>query len=293
MPQKSISAFDLVAGKTVAEHFEIVRPHRQSDLTTTYEARDTRSGERRELMLFPAALFDSAEQVAEFCEAWEAWSGITSPHVNRVREVVRFEDDNVLLVTDFPEGRSLRTLLDEVGPMPQAQARDLGLQLLDGLIAAHAAGQIHGDVKPSTIRVTEGKDGLRARLIDGGVTAALWNAKHLGERTALIGTPFYAPVEQFGGDSPDVPSDVYNVATVLFEMLTGVIPWPGKNFLEVFQAKLEKSPPSMSRRAPKVEIDPDLERVVVSGLLTDKRERYATSQAFRDALAELTDLPGA
>ncbi len=287
MSHESISAFDLASGNTVADRFAIERPNRQSDLTTTYEARDAETGDRCELMLFPAALFEGADQVAEFCAAWEAWSRVESPHVNGVREVLRFEDDNVLLVTELPEGRFLRAVLDENGPLPQERVRELGGQLLDGLVAIHAQGLVHGDVKPSTIRVVGELDAPRALLIDGGVTTALWNAKHLGERTALIGTPFYAPVEQFGGDSPDVASDVYNVATVLFELLTGVIPWPGKNFLEVFQAKLEKTPPSVAARAPKISVDPELEQVVVTGLLTDKRERYGSSEAFRDALAGL------
>src|SRR6185295_19899496 len=109
-------------------------------------------------------------------------------------------------------------------------------------------GLVHGDIKPSTIYVDAKSKKLGPQLVDGGITPGLWNAKHLGERTALIGTPFYAPVEQFGGESPDVQSDVYNVATVLFEMATGVLPWKGKSFLEVFQAKLQKTPPSMKAR---------------------------------------------
>ena len=289
MSNKSISAFDLAPGKTVAQHFTIVRPNRQSDLTTTYEVRDERNGQCCELVLFPAVLFEHREQLDGFCEAWRTWSGVQSPYVNRVLEVVRFDDDNVLLVSEFPKGRSLRAALDEVERLPQARVRALGVQLLDGLMAVHAAGLVHGDVKPSTVRVVDDGDDWQAQLIDGGVTTALWNAKHLGERTALIGTPFYAPVEQFGGDSPDVASDVYNVATVLFELVTGVIPWPGSNFPEIFQAKLEKAPPSMGRRAPEVSVDPDFERVVVTGLLTDKRERYGSALAFRDALAELSD----
>jgi serine/threonine-protein kinase len=142
---------------------------------------------------------------------------------------------------------------------------------------------VHGDVKPHTIQVDEHKS-LRVVLADGGITPGLWSAKHLGEKTALIGTPFYAPIEQFGGESPNVQSDIYNVATVLFEITTGTIPWKGKSFIEVFQSKLEKRPPAMKSRAPKVEVPAALEDAIAGGLMADKSERYATADEFRKQL---------
>ena len=119
------------------------------------------------------------------------------------------------------------------------------------------------------------------------MTPGLWNAKGIGDRTTLIGTPYYAPVEQFGGDAPTVTSDIYNVATVLYECLTGVLPWPGKTFLEVFQAKLQKTPPPMAERAPGVSVDPQLEAVITRGCQADRHERYASAEEFGEALAAL------
>jgi serine/threonine-protein kinase len=113
----------------------------------------------------------------------------------------------------------------------------------------------------------------------------LWSAKHLGDKTALIGTPYYAPVEQFGGEAPDISSDIYNVATVLYELATGVVPWPGKSFLEIFQAKLAPTPTPMRERVPGCEVPASLEEVIKGGLLTDRRERYTDAGTFRDLLA--------
>jgi len=204
-----------------------------------------------------------------------------------VRELMLVSDGTLIEVCDPPPGRSLRERMKETGAVPQAEAVDLGLQILDGLMAVHERGLVHGDVKPQTIFVAEREEGPHAALVDGGITAALWNAKHLGDHTALIGTPFYAPVEQFGGESPDVQSDVYNLATVLFELLTGVLPWPGKTLLEVFQAKLERRPPSMRQRAPQIEVQEDLEAAVICGLLADREARYADAAAFHAALEPL------
>ena len=203
-----------------------------------------------------------------------------------MREVLDLENSNMALLTDFPAGRSLRVLLSDEGRLPEAQVLELGRQLLDGMSEIHARGLVHGDIKPQTIFVEDGpQNGV---LVDGGITTGLWNAKHLGEHTALIGTPFYAPVEQFGGDSPGVQSDIYNLATVLFEVACGVLPWPGSSLLEVFQAKLDKQLPSMASRAPGVEIDPALSEAIAVGLAADRGERYPTAGAFREALEAVT-----
>jgi len=201
--------------------------------------------------------------------------------------VLAMPQNTTIVVADFPEGATLREWLAKNGRMTPAQTMHLGLGLLEGLAEIHHADLVHGDIKPQTIFVTEQDGGVSGTLVDGGITTGLWNAKHLGEHTALIGTPYYAPIEQFGGESPDVQSDVYNLATVLFECLTGVLPWPGSSMLEVFQAKLDKHAPSVKKRAPKIDVPPDLEAAIVKGLLADKRSRYAGAGEFRDALAHV------
>ena len=125
-------------------------------------------------------------------------------------------------------------------------------------------------------------------LVDGGITPGLWTAKNLGEKTALIGTPYYAPPEQFGGGAPDVRSDIYNVAAVLFECLAGVLPWKGRSFLEVFQAKLDRAAPSVSARAPHVAIDAALAQAISKGCMADPAERHVSAAAFLDQLTGIS-----
>ncbi|MCB9903205.1 MAG: protein kinase [Planctomycetes bacterium] len=226
-------------------------------------------------------MFESVEQSSGFAARMQAWAAIDSPHVLKVREGQCLADGTVLLVTDFPAGTCLREWLNEEKRMDPARVRGLGLELLDGLRTIHGAGAVHGDVKPNTIFI--GKPGA-SQLVDGGITSGLWESKHLGDKTALIGTPFYAPVEQFGGESPDVRSDVYNVATVLYELCTGVVPWPGKSFLEVFQSKLQSRPPRMAERAPGVSVPAALEEAIVGGLIAEARDRYASAEKFAQQL---------
>lgn len=284
MSQTSPSPFDLRPGTVLRERYELVRPFRQGGMSTTFEVTDGREGVRRELQVFPAALFEGREQAHEFARSLAHWREIEHPAVLRVREVEAYDDGTILLVTDFPRGEALRDRLKRDGREPAATARAVGIALLEGLCAIHERGQIHGDVKPSTVWVDDEGGDLRPVLTDGGITLGLWSAKHLGDKTALIGTPFYAPIEQFGGDPPNVQSDLYNVATVLYELVTGVVPWSGRSFLEIFQAKLEKAPPTMRERAPSVEVPEDFEDAVRGGLMADRHERYASADEFLDAL---------
>ena len=283
MTTKTLTLFDLAPGRTLLDRYRIRRANRHGGMSTTFEVEDQDDGEKLEVQVFPAALFENRQQADEFAQSMARWKMVHAKAVLAAREVHALEDGTILYVTDLPPGRSLRAWQKEHGRATPAQTVTMGFQLLDELVAIHAAGLVHGDIKPHTIHIEERK-GIRVTLVDGGITPSLWSAKHLGDKTALIGTPFYAPVEQFGGESPDVQSDVYNLATVLFESATGVLPWAGSSFLEVFQAKLDKHPPSMRRRAPGVEVDPGLERAIVGGLLADRRERYGSAAAFREAL---------
>lgn len=276
---RSLTLFDLQPGKTVLDRFEIKRAHRHGGMAAVFEVSD--GGAPRELQVFPAAMFEGAPQSTTFATRMQSWTKVDSPHVLKVREAQCLPDGTVLLVTDFPKGVCLRDWLNDEQRMEPARVRALGLELLDGLSTIHAAGAVHGDVKPNTIFV--GKAG-ESQLVDGGITSGLWESKHLGDKTALIGTPFYAPVEQFGGESPDVRSDVYNVATVLYELCTGVVPWPGKSFLEVFQSKLQSRPPRMAERAPGCSVPKELEEAIVGGLIAEARDRYASAEKFAQQL---------
>lgn len=282
MQDATFSPFDLVPGKEVAGRFQIEGASRQNGFGTAFLAHDKQEDRPCELIVFASNLFDGAEQAEEYRRALAPWTEVDSAHVARVHEVLLLGGDTLVQVCERPEGVPLRARLKESGRSEAGVAVRFGMELLQGVLAIHERGLVHGDIKPQTIHVTaeEGGSELHGILLDGGVTGGLWSAKHLGDRTALIGTPFYAPVEQFGGEAPDVQSDVYNVATVLFELITGVLPWPGKSLLEVFQAKLDKRPPVIAVRAPEVEVDLDLERVLTRGLLADRSERYQSAAAF-------------
>lgn len=284
MTRSQLSLFDLAPGKVLLDRYRIDAPHRENGMSAAFRVTDQAEDAERELQAFPASLFEGKHQADAFGETLNGWAELDDAAFARVREVEVLGDGAVIVVSDFPEGRALRDELEERQRFEAQDVIDLGVALLDGLQGAHGRGLIHGDIKPATVFVGD----LGPVLVDGGVTPGLWAAKHLGTRTALIGTPYYAPIEQFGGDAPDERSDLYNLATVMYELLTGVMPWKGRSFIEVFQSKMQPEAPSMRSLAPDVEVDPDLERAIAKALRGKRQERHASAEEFRGALAELS-----
>ncbi|MEC8513300.1 MAG: serine/threonine-protein kinase [Planctomycetota bacterium] len=279
-----LSLFDLAPDKVLLDRYRILSPHRENGMSAAFRVMDESTSEERELQAFPASLFENSKQANSFGEALREWAHIHSEAIVSPEDIEVFEDGAVIIVTPFPEGTALRTAFKENGRFSAQEVLALGSSLLEGLETCHEAGVAHGDIKPTTIFM--GASG--PSLVDGGVTPGLWAAKHLGTRTALIGTPYYAPIEQFGGDCPDARSDVYNLATVMYELLTGAMPWRGRSYIEVFQSKMQPEAPSMRSIAPDVDVDPRLEAAIAQALRGKRMERHESAAAFRSSLAELS-----
>lgn len=278
----SLSLFDLKPGKVLLDRYRIQQPHREGSISATFAVEDAEDGSSRELQVFHAGLFEGPAQGAQFAERIASWQSVTVDGIAQLHSVEALDDGAVLLVTAFPDGPSMRTWLKEGSPMAPADVVLLGKRVLRALQVVHAHGLIHGDIKPSSIHLPAGVG--EALLVDAGITPAMWAAKHLGTRTALIGTPYYAPIEQFTGDSPDELSDLYNLSTVMYELVTGVLPWSGAGYIEVFQSKMQPRPPAMSQRAPGVEVPRGLEEAIATGLSANRRERHPDAASFLEQL---------
>ena len=262
MTTSRLSLFDLAPDKVLLDRYRIHSGHRENAAFRVHDLKDKEA--ERELQAFPASLFENVKQAEAFASTLRGWADLESDAVLALLDVVVLDDGAVLSISEFPTGTGLRDVVAERKVLPEKEVVELGIALLDGLEQAHDAGLIHGDIKPGTIFM--GEDGAGPVLVDGGVTPGLWAAKHLGTRTALIGTPYYAPLEQFGGDSPDERSDMYNLATVMYELITGVMPWIGKSYIEVFQSKMQPTAPTMRSMAPGLEVDRDLEAAIATAL---------------------------
>jgi serine/threonine-protein kinase len=206
-------------------------------------------------------------------------------HPNLVRALPpRREKTRVYLVMEYVEGTSLAQLLRERGALPPAEALEVAGQTCDALVYLHARGIAHHDVKPDNVLLTAGG---RVRLLDLGI-AHLETARRLtvSGLSASIGTPDYMAPEQLHGRAGDARADVFALGTMLYEMLTGRLPYAGADWEERLRAKRLEDPTPPSAHVPG--LSPALDVVVMRAIEPAVAGRY---QAAADLLADLRSPP--
>ncbi len=179
----------------------------------------------------------------------------------------------VYMVVEWANGRLLRSILNEEKRLPIERAVHLTLKICDALDYMHKRGIVHRDLKPENVMVD---DSDNIKLIDFGI-AMKEDARRLTfvNLSATLGTPDYISPEQVKGQRGDQRSDMYALGIMLYEMLTGQVPFTGPNPLAAMNERLLIDPPSP--RSLNAEISPELEEIVYRALERDPRHRYATA----------------
>ncbi len=269
----------------VLGHFRLVEQIGAGGMGIVFRAHDLRLQRDVALkILNPKTLSDPSGR-RRFRREALVLSRLNHPNVESVYEFP--SDEGVdYIVMEFVPGTSLDDRLHR-GPIPEAEAIDLGVQLARGLAAAHARGIIHRDLKPGNLRVTPenvlkildfGLSQLFASPDDETVTETVADSSH----SVLGGTlPYMAP-EQLQGKPPDTRSDVYSAGVVLYEMVTGSRPFTGRG-LVLHDAILGSQPPPPRQKQP--DLSHDFESLILKCLEKDPNARY---QSASDLLAELS-----
>ncbi|HVD11103.1 MAG TPA: Stk1 family PASTA domain-containing Ser/Thr kinase [Gaiellaceae bacterium] len=204
----------------------------------------------------------------------EAKSAASLSHPNIVSIYDRGEADGIpYIAMEVIEGRSLKELILTRGPLPLATAIDYTHQILDALRFAHRNGIIHRDIKPHNILL--GAEN-RAKVTDFGIARA--GASQMTEVGSIMGTAQYLSPEQARGAPVTAASDLYSVGIVLYEMLTGQVPFSGDSAIEIAMKHLNETPRPPSSLRP--ELTPELDQVVLRALAKNPEDRYQASEEF-------------
>ncbi len=170
---------------------------------------------------------------------------VSSPHVVRIHDIAE-ADGRWFISMDFIDGESLEGYRDRVGKIPEDGALAITRALLDGLSAAHQRGVIHRDLKPANVLLDASG---HAYITDFGVARSL-GATGMTQSGIIVGTPEYLSPEQARGESADARSDLYTVGLILFEMLTGALPFAGGTPAETVIQRIVRPPPSLAKARP-------------------------------------------
>jgi serine/threonine-protein kinase len=264
-----------MVGRLVDGRYLVERRLARGGMATVYEATDQRLDRTVALKIMHPGLAEDAAFVSRFQREAKSAARLTDPHVVAVYD--QGEDDgSVYLVMEYVAGRTLRQVLREQGRLSAEQALTVLDPVLQALEAAHRAGFVHRDVKPENVLIAD--DG-RVKVADFGLARAISAATSTAATQGmLIGTVAYLSPEQVERGIADERSDVYGAGILLYEMVTGSVPFAGETPLAVAYQHVNAAVPAPSTI--RAEVSPLVDAVVARATARDADERYPSAAAF-------------
>jgi eukaryotic-like serine/threonine-protein kinase len=265
----------------LVDHYRITDLVASGGMASVFRAVDTRNG--REVALKIPHI--QAESDPVFFERFqrEIKIGARLNHPGFISVVDSGTEPRLYLAMEWAQGRLLRQILAEQGKLPADRAIAIALQICDALEYAHSQGVVHRDLKPENIMV-DAQD--RIKIVDFGI-ARLEGTRRLtfGKLSELMGSPDYISPEQVQGRRGESPSDLYALGIVLYEMLTGRVPFRGSNAFAIMNDRV-LNPPIPPRQI-EPGISPQIEEILYRALERDPRQRYPSAREFAWDLSHL------
>ena len=274
-------------GTVVAGKFTLQRVIAAGGMGTVFEAWDTFIERRVALKLMHPNLVDDKTAVARFRREAQATARVRHPNVVDVLEVGMRRDGAFYMVQELLTGKTVKEVVSAKKLLSPEQALGISIPIMGALSAAHVMGIVHRDIKPDNIVLTTSTSGeIVPKIIDFGVAkvAREANRQSITQLGTILGTPYYMAPEQVTGDAVDARADVWSLAVVLFEMLSGARPYTGESGILVMTNILTRPPLPFDVVAPpeSKRFGPVLERAMTR----EVEKRFPTMAAFRDALLE-------
>jgi serine/threonine-protein kinase len=269
---------------TLVYGYEILEPIGSGGFSQNYKARG--SDGSLVTLKFPAPeLVGDPATYERFLRELKIGKQLLHPAIPHTISIIE-KHEGPCLVMEYIEGRSLRNILQEHHPLALEESLDITSQLAEALVYLHSNGVYHRDLKPENVLI----DSLgKVHIIDFGI-ALLRGARRVTWRNLsdVLGTPDYMAPEQIQGKRGDSRTDLYALGMMLYEMLTGVIPFHGDNALSIMHQQLTVTPPLPRQSNPA--IPPHIEEIIMKSIRKNPDERYQSAEAFLNDLKKYDEL---
>jgi dienelactone hydrolase len=266
-----------MVGQTVS-HYRIVERLAQGGMAVVYKAEDLRLRRLVALKFLPSELTLDPDAKERLIHEARTASALDHPNIGVIHEFDETSDGQVFIAMAYYEGQTLRQRI-ATGPLPIDDAIRFALEIASAAAGAHEAGVVHRDIKPANVIVTPRST---AKLLDFGI-AKLSGQTRLTRTGTTLGTIAYMSPEQIAGVEADSRSDVWAIGVVLFEMLTGRLPFDGSNEIALINSIVNSQPRAVGELRP--DVPTSVEQVISRTLAKDPASRFADAKELTAALA--------
>jgi len=283
-----------MVGSIVADRYHILKKLGEGGMGQVYLAEHVKMGRKSALKVMHASMVKDVDAISRFNREAANASRISHPNVAAVYDFGETPDGMIFLAMEFVDGPPLTKVIEQAGSLPPKRAAEIIRQTGEALALAHDMGIVHRDLKPDNIMVAKTRDGGDlVKVVDFGIAKAAGNDAQKVTKTGLVvGTPEYMSPEQLAGDKLDGRSDIYSLALVAFNMLTGQLPFPSDSAQESMIMRLTDKPKRLAEMRPDVSWPADVQAVMDKALEREVSQRYQTATEFgRDLYKTIDRMP--
>lgn len=261
----------------INDRYRIIRMIGEGGMANVYLAHDTILDRNVAVKILRGDLADDEKFVRRFQREAIAASSLSHPNIVEMYDVGE-DDGKYFIVMEFIEGRTLKSLIKKRGALTLPEVIDIMMQLTSGIACAHDSYIIHRDIKPQNVMILD--DG-RVKITDFGIAMAL-NNNELTQTNSVMGSVHYLPPEQASGSGSTIKSDIYSLGILMYELLTGKVPFKGDNAVEIAIKQMKEQIPSVCEANP--DIPQSVENIVLKACAKNPKNRYDNVQEMHNDL---------
>lgn len=272
----------IIKGTKINDRYSIIRTLGEGGMANVYLAYDTILDRNVAVKVLRGDLASDEKFVRRFQREALSASNLYHPNIVQIYDFDQ-EDGQYYIVMEYVEGKTLKQLLKRRGNLTITEVIDIMSQLTDGMAHAHDSYIIHRDIKPQNIMIL---DNGMIKITDFGIAMAL-NSTQLTQTNSVMGSVHYLPPEQAAGRGSTIRSDIYSMGILMYELLTGSVPYKGDNAVEIALKHLKEPLPSIREKLP--ELPQSIENIILKATAKNPQNRYKDAREMHQDIITAMD----